>query len=90
MGFSSMVAHLHEQGLLGEGNLFVEFGAGRGFLSEVVHFCSPTARHLLVDRQTVRRKVTQQSIALSQAIKMNSLPPLPSPSLSYTHDTRTG
>ncbi|XP_028258973.1 tRNA:m(4)X modification enzyme TRM13 homolog [Parambassis ranga] len=57
---SSILGHLKEQGLLGGGRTFVEFGAGRGKLSHWIHEALKTCEDvqvLLVERCSTRFKV---------------------------------
>ncbi|XP_034562821.1 tRNA:m(4)X modification enzyme TRM13 homolog [Notolabrus celidotus] len=63
---SSILGHLEEQGLLGRGQCFIEFGAGRGKLSHWIHEALKTPDHLktqeelqmlLVERCSTRFKV---------------------------------
>ncbi|XP_074523502.1 tRNA:m(4)X modification enzyme TRM13 homolog [Halichoeres trimaculatus] len=69
---SSILGHLEEQGMLGRGRCFIEFGAGRGKLSHWIHEALKTPDHLetpgpletqdelqmlLVERSSTRFKV---------------------------------
>jgi tRNA:m4X modification enzyme len=49
-------------GLLINGACFVEFGAGKGNLSDLIHACCPESSHILIDRQAVRHKAERRFV----------------------------